>query len=375
MTARPAERAAERFLVRAAELLHRRGTPAHRLERVLGVIAQGLGIEASFFSTPTSLFCALGSGDERRTHLVRVEPGEIDLGKLVEFDGVLEDVEHGRADLDEGLRRLEEIEAAPPRWSTPAAYAAWGGASAGAAVMFGGDAFDAAASFVLGAAIHGLARVLPRHPASVGLLEPVAAFLAAAASIGAAALSPSVDHRLVTLAALIVLVPGLTLTVGMTELATRHLASGTARLAGAATVFLMLLLGVALAWGLAQRLVPDLFVRAAVPGPALPLLPAVLLAPLCFAVLLEVRVRELPIVLVTGWLGFAATRLGQGALGPDVGALLGALTVGLASNAYARALDRPALVPLTPGILLLVPGSLGYRSLTAFLLQEAESER
>jgi uncharacterized membrane protein YjjB (DUF3815 family) len=44
--------------------------------------------------------------------------------------------------------------------------------------------------------------------------------------------------------------------------------------------------------------------------------------------------------------------------------------IGLAGNLYARWLDRPALVATMPGILLLVPGSLGYRSLTAFIEQE-----
>jgi uncharacterized membrane protein YjjB (DUF3815 family) len=56
--------------------------------------------------------------------------------------------------------------------------------------------------------------------------------------------------------------------------------------------------------------------------------------------------------------------------GSELGAFLGALVIGGASNLYARVTDRPALVPATPGLLLLVPGSLGYRSLTSFLDRE-----
>jgi uncharacterized membrane protein YjjB (DUF3815 family) len=44
--------------------------------------------------------------------------------------------------------------------------------------------------------------------------------------------------------------------------------------------------------------------------------------------------------------------------------------VGACSNLYARIRDRPALVALTPGIIILVPGSVGFRSLTSFLNQE-----
>jgi uncharacterized membrane protein YjjB (DUF3815 family) len=49
---------------------------------------------------------------------------------------------------------------------------------------------------------------------------------------------------------------------------------------------------------------------------------------------------------------------------------MGALVVGCISNLYARIRDRPALVPLAPGMIILVPGSFGFRSLTAMLEQK-----
>jgi uncharacterized membrane protein YjjB (DUF3815 family) len=154
----------------------------------------------------------------------------------------------------------------------------------------------------------------------------------------------------------------------MTELATRHLVSGTARMAGAATTLFTLLLGVGLAWKLGSLALGGELPRA-VPRP----LPdwtewlALAIAPLAFAVLLGARRREYGVIFLTGLAGFLAARYGANALGPDLGAFLGALLVGAASNLYARWADRPALVPSTPGILLLVPGSIGYRSLTSFL--------
>ncbi len=55
-----------------------------------------------------------------------------------------------------------------------------------------------------------------------------------------------------------------------------------------------------------------------------------------------------------------------GNYGVEVGSFLGALVVGCCSNFYARVTDKPAMVPVAP-VLILVPGSLGYRSLTALL--------
>ena len=46
---------------------------------------------------------------------------------------------------------------------------------------------------------------------------------------------------------------------------------------------------------------------------------------------------------------------------------LGAWALGCVSTLLARASGGPAAVPLLPGLLLLVPGSLGLRSLQAFV--------
>jgi len=65
--------------------------------------------------------------------------------------------------------------------------------------------------------------------------------------------------------------------------------------------------------------------------------------------------------------GFAVGRFVSETAGTEFGAFAGALMVGCGSNVYARTLNRPAMVPQTPGLLILVPGSVGYNSLTAML--------
>ena len=62
--------------------------------------------------------------------------------------------------------------------------------------------------------------------------------------------------------------------------------------------------------------------------------------------------------------------MGARTLGLELGVFVGALVVGAASNLYARFLNRPATVILVPGILLLVPGSIGFRSLASLLDRE-----
>lgn len=356
------------FLLRAGELLHAHGTPAHRLERLLDVMAENLGVRAAFLSTPTAMIVSFGRGRNEQTRLLRIVSSEVDLGKLVELDECLEGVEHGRIELPAAQARLEEIAAAPPRFGPAVVALAFGVASAGAARFFGGGLVEVLATFLVGLGLFGVNMVIGRLPTSDGLLVPLSAFLAAFLSLVASTLVP-MDSRIVTLGGLIVLIPGLGFTVAMIELATRHLSSGVSRLAGAGAQFLTLLLGVALAWRLGGSFGEPL-PHEVQQLPAWTEWLALALSPPAFAVLFQARFREWHVIALASLAGFLATRWGAASLGPELGPFLGALTVGVLSNLYARVIDRPASVPSMPAILLLVPGSLGYRSLTSFLSQD-----
>jgi uncharacterized membrane protein YjjB (DUF3815 family) len=52
-------------------------------------------------------------------------------------------------------------------------------------------------------------------------------------------------------------------------------------------------------------------------------------------------------------------------LGQQLGAFAAALAVGLASNLFALATGRPAAVMQVPGLIVLVPGSIGLQSFQA----------
>ena len=79
------------------------------------------------------------------------------------------------------------------------------------------------------------------------------------------------------------------------------------------------------------------------------------------------RWQDLPPILLVAFVAVHGTRLGGYLLGPDAAPFLGALFVGLAANAHARLRDVPVLVALVPGMILLVPGSLGFRGVQALV--------
>ncbi|HPF15853.1 MAG: threonine/serine exporter family protein [Planctomycetes bacterium] len=354
----------QRFLMRVGEVLHALGTPSHRLEALLQRLSLAMGLKAQFLATPTSLIASLGQGRSEQTRLLRVSPGEVNLGKLVELDELLEDVEDRRTDVPTALERLERLIQQPARYGGWTLALAFGLSSAGASVFLGGEGWECVASFAMGLLIFACSWLMGRSPDRIHVNDAWMAFLAGFGALAWNRWVVPVDYSIVTLAALIILIPGLSFTVAMLELATRHLSSGVARLAGAAATMLIIVLGVALAWKLGGA--QDTQMGAWI----LPLgvkRMVMALAPIGFAILFQVRMREWWVVYLAGAMGYFGALLGHELLGADLGPFLGALFVGLVGNSYARIFDRPSSLAHMPGILLIVPGTVGYKALTFFL--------
>lgn len=345
-------------LITLAAALHRNGASADRLEESLDRAAERLGMEARFLATPTSIMVATATG----TRLLRVEPGEVDLSRLAALEGLITDIGHVPA---AGLRaRLLAIEAAAAPYGSAATVAGFALASAAAARFLGGGVAEIAAGVVEGLAVGSLALGL-RGPAA-RLFEPVAAFVVTILAILAGRGGAAVD--VATVAGLVVLVPGMTLTVAMTELAGRHLVSGAARLLGAGMTFLALGFGVALAMRLGA---PWLLTNPPVALPRWTELVALATAVPALIVLLRAPMRDAGAIAVSGLAGYLAARAGAASLGAELGAFTGAIAVAAWAEIWARWTGRSAVVVQVPGLLLLVPGTLGFRSVAALVAEDA----
>lgn len=350
--------------------LHEAGFAAPQLESALQRVATHLGIEAQFYSTPTAIFSAFGGGATQHVHLFRVEPASVDLGRLVELEALVDAVADGAIDLPAALGRTAEILATKPPFARSVTVGAHAVSSGAFAVFLGGGGHELLAAAIIGSVL-GVLAVLSRRIEALGrIAELVAATTAAVVAIGLSHVLVPLSVFTATLAGLIILLPGFTLTVALTELATKHLASGTARLAGALVTFVMLAFGVALGSRLGEVLM-----GAAPAGEPVAIgqaaeLVALLIAPCALAVILRAPIRELHWLVATCCVGFYGGRLGAQWLSPELGMFVGALAVGAASNLYAWLRRRPGTTVMVPAILLLVPGSIGYRSLTELLSRE-----
>jgi uncharacterized membrane protein YjjP (DUF1212 family) len=365
--------AAAGFLLELVRALHSYGESAQRVEEVITAIADRLGMRgAYFFSTPTSIMASFGPVGRQRTHMLRVRPGEVDLGKLSQVEQVSVDVALGRLSPEAGTEAIARISAAPPIYGPVLTTAACAVVSGTAGQFLGGGVHEVLVATILGLGLGLMALLVGLQPRLGGVLEPLSAFVLSMAAVAIAHVVSPLSVSTATLAGLIVLVPGFTLTTALSELAQRHLASGTARMSGAFITFLSIAFGVAVGNRVGAALFGaplDPSMSAALPPWAA--LVALVIAPLCFMVILRAEPRDAPWIVAAGVLGVEGGRLGAATLGIELGAFAGAFVVAIASSAYERWRKRPNAVVLVPGILLLVPGSVGFRSIAAMLERQA----
>jgi uncharacterized membrane protein YjjP (DUF1212 family) len=360
------------FIVELARRLHIYGTSAQRLEGAVSQVARRLQIDAEVWSNPTGMM--LSFPDPVRgpafpiTRLVRLEPGEENLGRLAAADGIAEDVLAGRRDIADGLLAMRALDRPPRPYTRLWSILSFGLASASVVGLMQRTGWaDLATAAVLGTLIGVLSVYSQDRPRWADAHEALAAFLATLMATAVASFIAPLSLQGVIIAALIVLMPGLTLTTAVSELTSRQLVSGTARFAGALTILLKLTFGAVAAAQVVNLLGWRLLANSGAPA-----LPAwmpwlmLLVGSLAFAILFKAARRDIPLVMASVWLGYAVTRFAAALPGVADNTLPGGvffagMVVTAAANAYGRHFNRPGALIRVPGIILLVPGSLGFR--------------
>ena len=377
----PATRIA--FVLELARRLHQYGTSAPRLEMAVAGAAQRLGLAADVWSSPTAViisFADLAQGEEavaQTTQVMRLAPGEVNLQRLCDADDIADRAIAGELDLREGFRLLRALGQPDTRREKIGLLASYGLSAASIAALFLHSSWvDLLVAAVIGVIIGGITLLAASRPRLAVASDAICALVATAVTIVVSAFVVPLAIKSVVLASLIILIPGMSLTTAVREISSQHLVSGMARMGGAMSTLLKLTFGtiaatqVCAALGITAR---DFSL------PALPSwtdYPALLVAAIAFAILFRAARRDWPVVIAAVIVGYLATRWGgaiSGSLpGAPFGVFLGGLLLGAFANIYARFAHRPGAVIREPGILLLVPGSVGFRSMS-FLLERDTS--
>ncbi|MFA6033298.1 MAG: threonine/serine exporter family protein [Myxococcota bacterium] len=352
------------FMMKLAVAMQRYGAPAHKLEDLTHYVSNRLGIKGNIFAMNTVLMAAFGDLFSQKVIMhSAMSSGEINLDKQVRLYRVANDVVEGKTDFAQGERIIDQIVSAPPPYGSVMTTVCSALSSAAAARFFGGGWREIVVAGIGGVLIGVLGTMLSTSLDRLRAFEVVGSILVSIlAAFGALLLGP-LNTTITVLGGLVFLLPGFTVTVAMNELASRHMISGTSRLMGAITVLLVMGLGVTLGQNLASIMHVEISHDISIPLAPWTEWVALIVGLSSYVVLFKVPRSEAPYVIGAGVITYLVAWGASKQVDVDMATGCAAFSLGIMGNLYARFLGKPSAIPTVPGIMYLVPGSIGMKSL------------
>ncbi len=344
-------------------LLHKYGTSAQRLEAALGEITKSLGIKGNYYITPTYLAFSIEDDDEQVTRHIRVMPGDTNLSMLQEVDYVATQINNNEIEIDEALYRLKKLELSKDLYSPFASLLCFGLTSSSLSIILGGGVNEVFASLIMGLTLGIISFLKSKNDKLSDIFEFVAAFSIMFLIYFLNQYFFSFNYQNALISGLIIIVPGLGITVAMSELATKNLVSGTARLMGAIIEFFKMSFGILLAVEFCKIFWSSLDLVQENSLSAFYQLPAIFMASFCFTIIFQAKIRDFPYILISGAVTFFSLQISSQYLSHILSLFIASFVIGFISNLFARTQNRPSAIMLVPGIILLVPGSVGLKGL------------
>ncbi|MFT6862568.1 MAG: uncharacterized membrane protein YjjP (DUF1212 family) [Akkermansiaceae bacterium] len=366
-----------RFVVKLGRALHDCGSTSERIEQHLTNVTTMLGLKGSFLVSPTTFTCAFWEDDEldQFVHIERVEPANYNLGRLWEIDHLVESMELGKTNFSHGLDELKRLNEAPPNYARLLDTFSWVLTGGCFSALLSGNPWNAAVSALISVLIFLIVSQTSRHPRWKQVATIIGAMAAGLLASVIAAAGLPINPPLVVLSSIIIFIPGLALTVSLTEISAGHLISGCSRLVDALMTLLKLFFGAVSGIAITR------FFFEAVPGvfeqlneladmPSWRVWPALIGLSLSLGIGLNIPRRRVGWGILAVLIAFSSATLGEKTFGVFAGVFLGALAVGLYANLFSRLTRGPGSILMTYGVIVLVPGSKVYSILNQWVSGE-----
>ena len=357
----------ESFLLICAKALHESGLPAHRLERMLEIASLKMGLKADFFISPGSVFASFYVGYQIVTYLKKVGEASLHLEKIDRIESLLNDVSNSKISIESGIQQLENIQTSATNYNGWITTLFFGISTGSAACVFGGGILEIVCSFIIGIGINGLFSFVRVFPRIEKLIVFIAAFYAFVIASVFNSLFIGFNKEVATICGLILLIPGFSFTVAITEMVNNHLISGLSKFTHSFVIFVMLALGI----GVADKVMHVMLITtpkiSAFILPSWSIAIALIGVPVGFIVLLKAKRSDALWISFACWMSYIMFSFTSSFVDAPIAVFLSSVLLGFASNLFAKIKKRNSAIMLVPGMILLVPGSLGFFSISNLL--------
>jgi uncharacterized membrane protein YjjP (DUF1212 family) len=355
-----------RFIIKLGTTVHVYGPSAARLETYLNRVTEVLGYDGVFRSSPSEITFAFSRRGQwsQRTHIASVPVGGYNMAKLAYVGELVEKLVSGELSITDASDRLDEIDVMPSPWGTLTYALSFVLVGVGFAGLTQGNLWDVAISGLLSLAIYIIVVISDKVGGRLADALPfVSAYFAGGCAGAINIFIPEINHTLVTLSAIVILIPGFMISAGIIEIVENHVVAGSARLTaglvylikqftgawlGIATVGIFWTSGNNVNLLLASGIETWIFIASLFIG-------------LCIAY--QTLLRDFLWVLTNCAFSYGVVIISSNLLSADLGILFGAIAAGIFANLWVRGTGRPTSIVLIPAITVLVSGSIGFRGM------------
>ncbi|MEJ3405102.1 threonine/serine exporter family protein [Rathayibacter sp. YIM 133350] len=363
--------------IRVTEALFAGGAGAEDTVAAMQAVSRAYGVknvEADLTYSLITLSWENPATFETISHSRNVKYRTLDYARLTRATELISRIVDDPPPLEETRRTVAAIIGRKPMYPRWLRSIGWSLVGVGAALLLGGGPLVAAASFLATLVIDLITSALQRRRVPVFYQSLAGGCVGPIAAAGAVLVDPSVNPSLVVVAAIIMLLAGVTTFGAVHDTLSGFYVTGTARLVEAVLITAGLVAGVLASGLLLGRFGLDLKLDPAT-GPSLEDVPmqlvaaAVIVAGFCLAA--QVPRRSIWGLCVLGAVAELAYSAGVGAgIGIVFASASAAVVVGLLAALAVRVVRVPPIVAVVASLVPLVPG----RILFTGLMQLADSD-
>ena len=239
----------------AGQTLLENGSEVFRVQQTMEIMAKSLGVgDFDVYVVTNGIFASAHMGDRNDSLTRHVPLVSIHLGRVEAVNELSRELAAGKLNLEQAEQRLRDARALPPALPRVLRLAGAVGAAC-FGYLFGGGLTEA-----LVAGMAGYLEVVVSQQLSAHKINRIFTIIVAAAVATACAISmrllllPGLQVNFAIIGALMVLTPGVALTMGIRDILNADYLSGSIRLLDAVLVAGSIACGVAMAWLAARGL-------------------------------------------------------------------------------------------------------------------------
>ncbi len=349
------------------------GAETFRVEESISRVLKAYGLEGEVFAIPNCLTVSIETADGRpMTRMRRIGYHGNDIDGVERLAGLSRRICAEKPDPVQAKALLQEICAGKREYSLLIYFLGSFLGAFGFAMVFGGNVVDGLCGGFCGLIVGAINRMMDKMKANQFFRTIAASFPMALVAYAMSAVGITKNPDMVTIGALMILVPGLLFTNAMRDIIFGDTNSGTNRIVQVLLIAAAIALGTAAAWNTAALLWGAPVSGSAGIGIVASLIPC-FIGCLGFCVLFNIHGRGVPLCALGGVLTWLIYSLILRFTGGDLTAYFWATLFSAAySEAMARLRKCPAIGYLVVGIFPLIPGAGVYYTMRYAVLGNME---